>query len=116
MALWFSLDAAHDEDAKLISLLSQTPLLDNGPELWLPLPASSNMYWFSPDQASSHDQLGFDICWARLHVLGYDPVYSQDKISCLNTSELLMEPLRLAMGDELFDYEFRNILHTLQVL
>lgn len=116
MALWFSRDAAHDEDAKLISLLSQIPLRDNGPELWLPLPASSNMYWFSPDQASSHDQLGFDICWARLHVLGYDPVYSQDKISCLNTSELLMEPLRLAMGDELFDYEFRNILHTLQVV
>ncbi|XP_024193062.1 uncharacterized protein LOC112196826 isoform X2 [Rosa chinensis] len=116
MALWFSRDAAHDEDAKLISLLSQTPLRDNGPELWLPLPASSNMYWFSPEQASSHDQLGFDICCARLHVLGYDVVYSEDKISCSNISELQMEKLRLARGDELFDYEFVNILHALQVV
>ncbi|XP_061994205.1 uncharacterized protein LOC133712130 [Rosa rugosa] len=116
MALWFSRDAAHDEDAKLISLLSQTSLRDNGPELWLPLPASSNMYWFSPEQASSHDQLGFDICCARLHVLGYDVVFSEDKISCSNISELQMEKLRLARGDELFDYEFVNILHALQVV
>lgn len=115
MALWFSRDAAHDEDAKLISLLSQTPLRNNGPELLLPLPASSNMYWFSPEHASSYE-FGFDICCARLHVLGYDVVYSEEKISCSNVSELLIERLRLARADELFDYEFLNILHALQVL
>ncbi|KAL6187583.1 hypothetical protein ACLB2K_038981 [Fragaria x ananassa] len=115
MALWFSRDAAHDEDAKLISLLSQTPFCNNGPELLLPLPASSNMYWFSPEHASSYE-FGFDICSARLHVLGYDVVHSEEKIFCSNVSELLIERLRLARGDELFDYEFLNILHALQVV
>ncbi|XP_050375239.1 uncharacterized protein LOC126792801 [Argentina anserina] len=116
MALWFSRDAAHDEDAKLITLLSRTPLSNKSPELLLPLPASSNMYWFSLDHASSDDQFGFDICCARLHVLGYDVVYSDEKISCSNIPELLIERLRLARGDELFDYEFVNILHALQVV
>ncbi|KAM2329863.1 uncharacterized protein LOC126607612 [Malus sylvestris] len=116
LALWFSRDATYDEDAKLISLLSQSLLHDNVPKLCLPMPASSNMYWFSPDQASSDHQLGFDICWARLHVLGYDLLFRQDKSHCSNIAELLMEPLRLARGDELFDHEFINILHALQVV
>ncbi|CAL8995260.1 unnamed protein product [Prunus brigantina] len=116
LALWFSRDATYDEDAKLITLLSQNFLHDNAPELCLPLPASSNMYWFSPDQASSDQQLGFDICWARLHVLGYDLLFHQDKSYCSNISELLMEPLRLTRGDELFEHEFINILHALQVV
>lgn len=73
------------------------------------------MYWFSPDQASN-EQVGFDICWARLHVLGFDILYSQDESHHPNKSELLMEPLRLARGDKLFDQEFVNILHALQVL
>ncbi|KAI5353408.1 PREDICTED: prolyl 3-hydroxylase [Prunus dulcis] len=116
LALWFSRDATYDEDAKLITLLSKNFLHDNAPELCLPFPASSNMYWFSPDQASSDQQLGFDICWARLHVLGYDQLFHQDKSYCSNISELLMEPLRLTRGDELFEHEFINILHALQVV
>ncbi|KAL4638019.1 hypothetical protein ACB092_03G120900 [Castanea dentata] len=115
LTLWFSRDASHDEDAKLVSLLSQSlsPYNESGP--CLPLPASSNMYWFSPGQ-SSYQQLGFDICWARLHVLGFDVYYDQDTSCDLEFSDLLMKPLRLARGNELFDQEFVNILHALQVV
>ncbi|KAF3432058.1 hypothetical protein FNV43_RR26797 [Rhamnella rubrinervis] len=115
LTLWFTRDCSHDEDAKLVSLLSQSLLQNNVPHSWLPLPASSNMYWFSPDQAS-HDQLGFDICWARLHILGFDILYSQDESCHHDMSEFLTEPLRLARGDRLFDQEFVNILHALQVV
>lgn len=73
------------------------------------------MYWFSLGQASS-DKVGFDVCWARLHVLGFDILYSQDESLHSDISELLMEPLRLARKYELFDYEFTNILHALQVI
>ncbi|KAL5553328.1 hypothetical protein UlMin_040729 [Ulmus minor] len=114
LALWFSRDSSHDEDAKLISILSEKLLHDNVPS-WLPLPASSNMYWFSPGQASE-DQLGFDICWARLHVLGFDMLYSEDKSCNFDISELLMLPMRLCRGDELLDLEYVNILHALQVV
>ncbi|XP_021821118.1 uncharacterized protein LOC110762745 isoform X2 [Prunus avium] len=103
-------------DSRNIHSVDENFLHDNAPELCLPLPASSNMYWFSPDQASSDQQLGFDICWARLHVLGYDLLFHQDKSYCSNMSELLMEPLRLTRGDELFEHEFINILHALQVV
>ncbi|KAK9277543.1 hypothetical protein L1049_007088 [Liquidambar formosana] len=105
LTLWFSRDGSHDEDAKLISLLSQNLLnsVGNEPDSYLPLPASSNMYWFSEDQATHH-QSGFDIRWARIHALGYD-IYSSQEKSCFSAfnssddfSELLMEPLRLAMG------------------
>lgn len=114
LTLWFSRDASHDEDAKLVSLLSQRLLHNNVPGPCLPLLASSNMYWFSLDQ-SSHRQLGFDICWARLHVLGFD-VYSYQDTSCdSDLSELLTMPLQLARGVELFNVEFVNILHALQV-
>lgn len=116
LTLWFSRDSSHDEDAKLISLLSQNLLhgSDNASKLCLPLPASSNMYWFAPNQAS-HDELGFNICCARLNVLGYD-IYFSDKISSFSdSSELLMEPLQLARADELFYKEFANILQALQV-
>ncbi|KAM1541022.1 hypothetical protein PS1_010993 [Malus domestica] len=68
------------------------------------------MYSFSPDQTSSDHQLGFDLCQARLHVLGYDLLFRQDKSHCYNIAELTMEPLRLARGDELFDHEFHQ--HT----
>ncbi|XP_015868023.3 uncharacterized protein LOC107405477 isoform X1 [Ziziphus jujuba] len=115
LTLWFSRDSSHDEDAKLINLLSENLLHNNVPYSCLPLPASTNMYWFSLDQASN-EQLGFDICWARMHVLGFDMLYSQDKSCHPNKSELLMEPLRLARGDKLFDQEFVNILHALQVV
>ncbi|KAJ4710153.1 2-oxoglutarate (2OG) and Fe(II)-dependent oxygenase superfamily protein [Melia azedarach] len=117
LTLWFSRDSSHDEDAKLISLLSQNLLhgSDNASKLCLPLPASSNMYWFAPNQAS-HDELGFNICCARLNVLGYD-IYFSDKISSFSdSSELLMEPLQLARADDLFYKEFANILQALQVV
>lgn len=115
LTLWFSRDASHDEDAKLVSLLSQSLLHNNMPGECLPLPASSNMYWFSPDQ-TSHHQLGFDICWARLHILGFDVYSYQNRSSDSDFSELLMKPLQLARGNELLDHEFVNILHALQVV
>lgn len=123
LTLWFSRDCSHDEDAKLVSLLSQSQLhsSNNEPDSYLPLPASSSMYWFSPDHISQH-QSGFDICWARMHILGYDLFSPQDK-SCFSAldsscdfSEQLMEQLQLARGDELFGQEFVNILHVLQVV
>lgn len=123
LTLWFSRDCSHDEDAKLVSLLSQSQLhsSNNEPDSYLPLPASSSMYWFSPDHISQH-QSGFDICWARMHILGYDLFSPQDK-SCFSAldsscdfSERLMEQLQLARGDELFGQEFVNILHVLQVV
>lgn len=115
LTLWFSRDASHDEDGKLVALLSQSLSHYNVPGPCLPLPASSNMYWFSPDQTSYH-QLGFDICWARLHVVGFDVYYYQDMSCDSDCSELLMKPLRLARGNELLDQEFVNILHALQVV
>lgn len=116
LTLWFSRDSSHDEDAKLISILSQKLLhrSDKVPQLCLPLPASSNMYWFSPNQASP-DELGCNICWARMNVLGYDIYYSQNTSSAMDCSELLLEPLQLARGDDLFHQPFANILHALQV-
>ncbi|KAF5442931.1 hypothetical protein F2P56_035538 [Juglans regia] len=114
LTLWFSRDASHDEDAKLVSLLSQRLLHNNVPGPCLPLLASSNMYWFSLDQIS-HRQLGFDICWARLHVLGFDVYSYQDRSCDSDLSELLAMPLQLARGIELFNVEFVNILHALQV-
>lgn len=114
--MWFSRDASHDEDAKLISFLSQNSLSS-----YLPEPASNNMYWFPPDEALKL-QSGFDIRCARLHMLGLD-LYSSCKRIChlevnssYNLLELLMGSLQLAHGAELFDREFVNILHVLQVL
>jgi len=72
------------------------------------------MYWFSQDHASN-DQFGFNICWARLHVLGYDIYISQDSSSGSDVSELMAKPVRLARGSELLDHEFVNILHALLV-
>lgn len=116
LTLWFSRDSAHDEDAKLISLLSEKMLHGSNdvPISKLPMLASSNMYWFSPDPVS-HQQSGFDICCARMHVLGFDIYSSQGKNSFPDLSELLMEPLQLARGNELYDHKFVNILLALQV-
>ncbi|XP_061373840.1 uncharacterized protein LOC133316142 isoform X2 [Gastrolobium bilobum] len=115
LALWFTRDGSHDEDRKLVSLLSQHLLHKNMAGSYLPLPASSNMYWLSQNQASNH-QLGFNICWARLHVLGYDIYISQDCCCESDVSELLAKPLCLVRGNELLDQEFVNILHALQVV
>lgn len=114
LALWFSRDGSHDEDTKLVSLLSQHLLHKNMAGSCIPFPASSNMYWSSQDQASN-DQFGFNICWARLHVLGYDIYISQDSSSGSDVSELMAKPVRLVRGSELLDHEFVNILHALQV-
>ncbi|CAA6664268.1 unnamed protein product [Spirodela intermedia] len=100
LTLWFTRDKTHDEDAKLISLLSERSP-ENGetsPRPTLPIPAPNSMYWF-PHQGS-----GFDIRWGRLHILGYDPL------------EQLMGPLQLGKGKEIFDAEFLNILHALQIV
>uniref|UniRef100_A0A2P2JG64 Oxidoreductase n=1 Tax=Rhizophora mucronata TaxID=61149 RepID=A0A2P2JG64_RHIMU len=115
--MWFSRDSVHDEDAKLISLLSEKLLhypktLSN---VNLPMPASSSMYWFSPDLAS-HPESGFDICCARMHVLGLDIYSSQEKILSADFTELLLESLQVTRGNELFDLDFVNILHALQVV
>ncbi|XP_027342120.1 uncharacterized protein LOC113854956 isoform X3 [Abrus precatorius] len=81
--------------------------------------------WFSRN--GSHDEdtqlisllsqhLCFNICWARLHVLGYDTYISQDSSCKSDVSELLVKPVRLVRGNELLDQEFVNILHALQVV
>ncbi|XP_057495897.1 uncharacterized protein LOC130780901 isoform X1 [Actinidia eriantha] len=123
LTLWFSRDGSHDEDAKLISFLSQRQLhlSVHGPHSFLPLSASSKMYWFPPEQALSYES-GFDICFARIQALGYGLYFPQDK-NCFSAldlsdglSETLMEPLRLTRKVELFDKEFVNILHVLQVV
>lgn len=119
LTLWFSRDGSHDEDAKLITFLSekQLPRSIHETRSFLPRPASSRMYLFPPDTES-----GFDICFARIHALGYD-LYSLEDISCFSAldssndlSEVLMAPLRLVRKHELFGEEFVNILHVLQVI
>ncbi|KAK9118034.1 hypothetical protein Scep_016127 [Stephania cephalantha] len=121
--LWFSRDASHDEDRKLIALLGQCIGLDIEvkPSSYLPLPASCNMYWFSAAEAPGQ-QSGFGISWARLYVLGYTFYFHEDEIrSSTSTSEchlleLLAKPLRLARGSEIYEKEFINSLHALQVV
>ncbi|KAK1380675.1 Procollagen-proline 3-dioxygenase [Heracleum sosnowskyi] len=123
LTLWFTRDASHDEDAKLISFLSSTLLYrpDTNFDHLLPSPASNNMYWFPPDQASNY-QSGFDLRCARIYIVGYDIYCSQDKSysseddSSDSFLELLNEPLHLAWRSHLLKKEFVNILHALQVL
>ncbi|XP_019163699.1 PREDICTED: uncharacterized protein LOC109160047 [Ipomoea nil] len=117
LTLWFSRDASHDEESKLISLLSQISLDDS----FLPIPSPINMYWFPPDEASKFSS-GFDIRCGRLHVLGFE-LYSSWEISCglpsdssSNLLELLKEPLQLAQVDELSANKFANVTHALQVV
>ncbi|KAG7589329.1 Prolyl 4-hydroxylase alpha subunit [Arabidopsis suecica] len=112
LALWFSRDSSHDEDAKLLSRLSQCT--SHG--VCLPLPASTNMYWFCPHQDASNQNIGFDICVARLHLLGFDVHSLQGEDNSMDGSEQLMGPLQLAKGRELLTQKFANILHALQVV
>ncbi|CAH2066077.1 unnamed protein product [Thlaspi arvense] len=112
LAMWFSRDSSHDEDSKLVSRLSQCEPLG----FPLPLPASSNMYWFCPHQEAD-EMIGFDICVARLRLLGFDVHSLQDEgRSSSDASEQLMGPLQIAKGGELLTREFTNILHALQVV
>ncbi|KAL9226020.1 hypothetical protein vseg_001876 [Gypsophila vaccaria] len=119
LTLWFSRNSSYDEDVKLISLVSQT-ILNSEPASCIPLPASSNMYWFSSDEGS--DQLhGLDIRLARLFSLGYGICSAQSE-SCYETTSatdidaVFTGPLRLARGDKLFGKEFANLLHVLQAV
>ncbi|XP_075483363.1 uncharacterized protein LOC142523441 isoform X2 [Primulina tabacum] len=122
LTLWFSRDASHDEDAKLLLSLSEYTLnISKGAiPSYFPLRASNNMYWFPPEEASIYES-GFDICFARLHVLGFD-ISASDKesyVPSLDSSchlKLLEKPLHLVCGDELLVWEFVNILHALQVV
>lgn len=122
LTLWFSRDASHDEDAKLLLSLSEYTLnISKGAiPSYFPIRASNNMYWFPPEEASIY-QSGFDICFARLNVLGFD-ISASDKesyVPSLDSScnlKLLEKPLHLVYGDELLVWEFVNILHALQVV
>ncbi|KAI3818366.1 hypothetical protein L1987_12171 [Smallanthus sonchifolius] len=116
LTLWFSRDKSHDEDSKLISFLTKLPFNypDTSSNVYLPLPASQNMYWFPPEQSATY-QSGFDIRCARLHVLGYQ-LYSTNASSAREFSDIILEPLRVVRGNDLFDYEFANILHLLQAV
>ncbi|KAL2541368.1 2-oxoglutarate (2OG) and Fe(II)-dependent oxygenase superfamily protein [Abeliophyllum distichum] len=119
LTLWFSRDASHDEDAKLISLLSDLP--SDSPKSvfasYLPVAASNKMYSFPPEEES-----GFDIRCARLHVLGFDLYFSDEEssLSALDSSyylpELLRESLQLVLGDKLLVWKFVNILHAVQMV
>ncbi|XP_068659759.1 uncharacterized protein [Aristolochia californica] len=122
LTMWFTRDHAHDEDAKLLNLLSQSRELvdkDREHDSYLPCPGPSNMYWFSPYSTS---QSGFDIRWARVYILGYDMYRSGSKsfssVSSppLDTSELHDMFIRVTRGREIFNEEFINSLHALQVL
>ncbi|KAL0341426.1 UNVERIFIED_CONTAM: hypothetical protein Sradi_4659400, partial [Sesamum radiatum] len=122
LTLWFSRDASHDEDAKLLKSLSDCFLSSPTHSIasCLPVLASNNMYWFPPEEASRF-QSGFDICSARLHVLGFDISTTEEcclsaPVSACNFLKLLKEPLYLACGGELLTCEFVNILHALQVV
>ncbi|CAN7129501.1 unnamed protein product [Brassica rapa subsp. narinosa] len=111
LAMWFTRDSSHDEDSNLVSRLSQF----SSPEFPLPLPASANMYWFSPHQ-NANLNTGFDICLARLHLLGFDLHSLQEEDRSLEASEQLMGPVQIAKGRELLARKFTNILHALQVV
>lgn len=117
LAMWFSRDSSHDEDSKLVARLSQCEPCGERSAL-LPLPASTNMYWFCPhhQDAANQQNIGFDICVARLHLLGFDVCSLQDKDPSLDASEQLMGTLQLAKGGKLLTVKFTNILHALQVL
>ncbi|KAL2904869.1 2-oxoglutarate and iron-dependent oxygenase domain-containing protein 3, partial [Bienertia sinuspersici] len=119
LTLWFSRSSSFDEDAKLISLLSPN-ILDNNSASCIPLPAPSNMYWYSLDQGFDH-QRGYDIHFARLFVLGYDIYSTQGKVCSsekhfLDRFEVFNKPLKLVRGDKLYTREFANLLHALQVV
>ncbi|KAL0700895.1 hypothetical protein Bca4012_057017 [Brassica carinata] len=108
LAMWFTRDSSHDEDSKLVSRLSHCA----SNEFPLPLPASANMYWFCPHQHPN----GFDICVARLHLLGFDVHSLQDNDRSLDASEQLVGPIQIAKGGEFLTREFTNVLHALQVV
>ncbi|XP_022942569.1 prolyl 3-hydroxylase 1 isoform X1 [Cucurbita moschata] len=114
LTLWFTRDSSHDEDAKLVSLLSQSHLHDRLPDSCLPQPPSCNMYWFSPKDDPNF-KFGFDICWARLHALGYGIYFPQDH-SLSEYPDLFSQDVQLVRGNKIFSQKFDSILHALQVV
>ncbi|KAI3497972.1 hypothetical protein L1887_33635 [Cichorium endivia] len=118
LTLWFTRDKSHDEDSKLISSLSKHPLIsyETASKPQIPFPASQNMYWFPPEQSSTYET-GFDIRYARLHVLGYQICCKDTRVnSSFDFSDILLGPLHLVRRNDLFEKEFSNILHLLQVV
>ncbi|CAO2830077.1 unnamed protein product [Amaranthus hypochondriacus] len=119
LTLWFSRESSFDEDAKLLSLLDQS-ILYNEPVSCIPLPAPSNMYWYSLNQAWDNQQ-GYDIHFARLFVLGFDIYPTQEK-GCFSEkhsqhcSNVFTEPLQLVREDKLYSRKFTNLLHALQAV
>lgn len=73
------------------------------------------MYLFSPDQSSDHDS-AINICCARIYALGFGICPLEDKTNFLDVSDLLMKPLQLTRNNGLFNQEFENVLHALQVV
>ncbi|XP_015062538.1 uncharacterized protein LOC107008130 isoform X2 [Solanum pennellii] len=123
LTLWFSRDASYDEDPKLISSLSQDLLgvAESKLHSYIPVPGSINMYWFPPDKASSFSS-GFDIRCGRLCVLGFD-IYPFQKTfhlseseSSYNLLEFLSGPLLIARESKMFEPQFLNIMHALQMV
>lgn len=113
---------------------------------WLPLPASSNMYWVNPEDLTSEEtydplvnsryntlqeQSGFDIRWARLSLLGFE-LHFEKAWNNLKEREASMQPtnndlitysidaLHQPLGLKSFGIElpelFINSLHALQVV
>ncbi|CAH9053314.1 unnamed protein product [Cuscuta epithymum] len=125
LTLWFSRDASHDEDSKLISLLSEISVhnFNDKCDSILPIPAPINMHWFPPEEDIEYSSSGFDIRCGRLHVMGFE-LYSSLGVCLCSPSEdssrsllkLLQEPLQLARMDELSSIKFANVSHALQVV
>ncbi|KAK1313111.1 hypothetical protein QJS10_CPA06g02320 [Acorus calamus] len=121
LTLWFTRDSSYDEDAKLVALLSQISL-DSQNNTCVPFPASNHMYWYSPDPASQYGVNGFDVRWARLHILGYSLYSDHDRIqksrsnSSIDPLDLLNQPMRLGRDGKVFEMKFHNNLHALQVV
>nr|XP_043626231.1 uncharacterized protein LOC122597730 isoform X2 [Erigeron canadensis] len=87
LTLWFSRDKSHDEDIKLISFLSKRQFDISD--------TSSNRYLPSP--ASQNMSIA-------------------DEHSSWDISDILLESLRLARGNDLFDKEYVHVSHALQVV
>ncbi|KAG0470014.1 hypothetical protein HPP92_016714 [Vanilla planifolia] len=117
LTLWFTRNPAHDEDSKLTSFLSRWLLEHERGKTnsFLPLPGSDNMYWFSDGK------LGFEIRCARAQNLGFKFYRLKHQEFCDadledDPLEQLSKPVRIGRSDEIFDMEFVNSLHALQVL
>ncbi|PKA65656.1 hypothetical protein AXF42_Ash013070 [Apostasia shenzhenica] len=117
LTLWFTRNGTHDEDAKLTHVLSQilAEHVRGKPYSFLPLSAPDSMYWFSDGH------FGFDVRCARVQNLGFKFCKSKHQESSSfdlanGPLELLGRPVRLGRGDKIFDREFINSLHGLQVV